>query len=251
MRTNNYSLDQLIPNYYRNKTHVDSSRLPLINKNRPVLVKKINNYTPGKGLAGNSVAFWHSHGYYFEMNLDRWEWQRARLFGTVEDIAVMEYIVPYLTKMLENSGAIVYLPRERDTQIHEVIVDNDRSTGSSEVVLHINNNAQQINEGFLLTDTLFTGYNPFKHGTSCPILNDSAVFIPEIPEKGYYAIYVSYPARKDNSQKVRYTVSHTGGKTEYIVNQTIGGETWIYLGTFQFNPGKNISNGSVTVKGSY
>jgi hypothetical protein len=163
----------------------------------------------------------------------------------------MGYVVPYLTQMLERSGAGVFLPRERDTQTNEVIVDNDRSTGSSEVVLHINNSAQQINEGFLLTDTLFTGYNPFKHGTSLRILNDSAVFIPEIPVKGFYAVYVSYPARADNSQAVKYKVSHTGGTTEFIVNQTIGGETWVYLGTFQFNAGKNISIGSVSVKGSF
>jgi hypothetical protein len=248
--TNKYSVNQLIPNLYRKETMVDSSRLPVITGKKPVLVKKVSPNNPLKGLSGNSVALWHSHGYYYEMNLDRWEWQRARLFGTVEDVAVMGYIVPYLTKMLENSGAIVYLPRERDTQIHEVIVDNDKSTGGSELILTSDNEVQKIEKGFMLTDTLFPGYNPFTHGTSLRILKDSAVYIPEIPEKGYYAIYVSYPVRKDNSPNVRYTVSHTGGKTEYIVNQTIGGETWIYLGTFQFNKGKNISNGSVTVKGA-
>ncbi len=62
------------------------------------------------------------------MNLDRWEWQRARLFGTVEDISVMGYVLPYLTRMLENAGANVFLPRERDMQTNEVIVDNDMST---------------------------------------------------------------------------------------------------------------------------
>ena len=100
----------------------------MIKENRPVLVQKMNSLNPDKGLSGNSIALWHSHGYYFEMNLDRWEWQRARLFGTVEDISVMGYVLPYLTKMLENSGANVFLPRERDVQTREVIVDNDRST---------------------------------------------------------------------------------------------------------------------------
>ncbi len=70
------------------------------------------------------------------MPLDRWEWQRAKLFGTVEDLSVMAYVIPYLTPMLENSGATVFLPRERDIQLNEVIVDNDRSTGRSEFVLH-------------------------------------------------------------------------------------------------------------------
>lgn len=247
--SNRYSLNQLIPNYFRKATPVDSSRIQDMNEEKKILVRNNNHILPVKGLSGNSIALWHSHGYYFEMNLDRWEWQRARLFGTVEDLSVMGYVMPYLTKMLENAGAGVFLPRERDTQTNEVIVDNDRSTGNSEFVLHLNNNAWKINEGFLKTDTLFPGYNPFKHGTSIRTVNDSAIYIPEIPDKGYYAVYISYPGREDNSSSVKYIVSHTGGKTEYIVNQTIGGNTWIYLGTFQFNPGKNISSGSVMVKG--
>lgn len=246
--SNKYSLEQLVPNLYRKETSVDSSRLPAFSGKNKVLVKEVLPYNFGRGLSGNSVALWHSHGYYYEMNLDRWEWQRARLFGTVEDLAVMAYVVPYLTKMLENSGAVVYLPRERDTQIHEVIVDNDKSTGYSELVLPENSKAEKINEGFLLADTVFPGINPFKNGTSLRILNDSAVYIPEIPEKGYYAIYVSYPLRHDNSSRTVFSVSHTGGKTAFVVDQTIGGETWTYLGSFLFNSGKNPANGSVTVK---
>jgi len=248
--TNRYNLNQLVPNYFRKLTAIDNSRFPLIYPKKPVLVRKVSATVPVKGLSGNSVALWHSHGYYFEMNLDRWEWQRARLFGTVEDISTLGYVVPYLTKMLENSGAMVYLPRERDTQLNEVIVDNDKSTGQSELVIHKGDDVQKIAEGFLLTDTLFQGYNPFKHGTALRIKNDSAQYIPDIPEKGEYAVYVSYPLRPDNSESVIYTVFHTGGQTSYLVNQTIGGETWIYLGTFQFDKGKNQNYGSVSVKGS-
>ncbi len=248
--TNNYSPGQLIPNYYRKDMPVDSSRFPVAGRVRPVVVRKKNAETFQKGLSGNSVALWNSHGYYFEMNLDRWEYQRAKLFGTVEDISNTGFVIPYLTKMLENAGAAVYLPRERDTQLNEVIVDNDRSTGNSELVLHLNNNVREVYKGFILTDTLFPDYNPFRHGTSLRISGDSADFIPDIPEKGDYAVYISYPLLEDNSRSVRYIVNHTGGRTEYIVNQTIGGGTWIYIGTFRFDRGKNPHTGSVTVKGS-
>lgn len=248
--TNNYALDQLIPNYYRKDLPVDSSRFPVIHSEKRILVRKTEGNDPSKGLFGNSIALWHSHGYYFEMALDRWEWQRAKLFGTVEDISIMGYVVPYLTKMLENAGANVFLPRERDFQTREIIVDNDRSSKGSEFVIHSGNNIQKVQKGFLLADTLFPGYNPFKSGTSLRIVNDSATFIPEIPQNGDYAVYISYPLFKDNSKKVRYIVSHTGGKTEFTVDQTMGGETWIYLGTFNFNSGVNVSTGSVTVKGA-
>ncbi len=246
--TNNYTLDQLIPNLYRKDLPIDSSRFPAANTEKKMLVRKTEGNDPAKGLFGNSVALWHSHGYYFEMALDRWEWQRAKLFGTVEDISIMGYVVPYLTKMLENAGANVFLPRERDIQTSEVIVDNDRSSQGSEFVLHTENSVQKIQKGFLLTDTLFPGYNPFKNGSSLRILNDSATYIPEIPKKGDYAVYISYPLLNDNSKEVRYIVSHTGGKTEFIIDQTIGGETWIYLGTFNFNSGRNSGTGSVVVK---
>ena len=182
--TNNYPLDQLIPNYYRKDIPVDSSRFPSINTEKRILVRKTDGNDPPKGLFGNSIALWHSHGYYFEMALDRWEWQRAKLFGTVEDISIMGYVVPYLSRMLENAGANVFLPRERDIQTSEVIVDNDRSSQDSEFVLYSENNIQKIQKGFLLTDTLFPGYNPFKSGTSLRIIDDSAAFIPDIPQKG-------------------------------------------------------------------
>jgi len=250
VKAGNYRLDQLVPNYYRKNLPVDSLRLPVSGKEKLQLIKRADGFTPGGGLSGKSIALWHSHGYYFEMNLDRWEWQRARLFGTVEDISVMGYVLPYLTRMLENAGANVFLPRERDTQTNEVIVDNDVSDGASEVVLHLGENTQKIPEGFIRTDTLYPGLNPFRQGTSLRIIDDSAQYVPEIPEAGIYAVYISYPVRKDNSASVSYRVAHTGGATEYIVNQTIGGETWIYLGTFSFRAGKNPETGSVTVKNS-
>jgi hypothetical protein len=244
--TNNYSVDQLVPNLYRKEMGIDQSRITGEKAKTGKLVKRMTPFDPVKGLSGNSIALWHSHGYYFEMNLDRWEFQRAKLFGTVEDISVMSYVVPYLAPMLEKAGANVFLPRERDIQRNEVIVDNDRSSGGSEVVIQPGITGK-VNSGFLLTDTLYPGYNPFKHGTSFLINSGNAAFIPEIQESGSYAVYISYQALPGNSSKAVYIVNHTGGSTEFIVNQTIGGGTWIYLGTFYFEKGKSIDSGSVLV----
>jgi len=248
VRTNNCSLDQLVPNYFRKNSDLDSSRLPVKRSEKKIPVINSERIYPGKGLTGNSIALWHSHGYFFEMTLDRWEYQRAKLFGTVEDVSVMGYVVQYLVPMLEKAGASVWLPRERDTQPDEIIVDNDWSTDNSELFLLPDPEIERIKEGFLLTDTLFPGYNPFRHGTSLRIKRDSAVYIPDIPEKGSYAVYISYPLLPDNCKSVKYTVNHTGGSTGFIVDQTMGGETWMYLGRFRFDKGKNSLNGSVTVK---
>ena len=80
---------------------------------------------PKKGLDGKVIAMWQSHGFYFEPKLNRWEWQRARIFQTVEDLYTQSFVMPYLMPMLENAGAYVMSPRERDTRRAELIVDNN------------------------------------------------------------------------------------------------------------------------------
>jgi hypothetical protein len=100
--------------------------------------------------------------------LARWEWQRARIFQTVEDLYTMSYVLPYLTPMLENAGAVVMLPRERDTQPNEVIVDNDNpESGYSEMNGYYSWTKDKIDaQGFAHTKEIYTGYdNPFKMGT--------------------------------------------------------------------------------------
>lgn len=77
------------------------------------------------GLDGKNIALWASHGRYYDANEDRWQWQRGRLMGTVEDLYSVSYVYPYLVPMLENAGAYVLMPRERDTSNIEVIVDAD------------------------------------------------------------------------------------------------------------------------------
>ena len=116
--TNGFSLDQLIPNYFRYVMPHDTTRIPPAPGERPVLVSRLGGVRASEGLDGRYIALWHSHGYYFDMPLDRWEWQRAKLFGSVEDLSVMAYVIPYLAPMLENSGATLFLPRERDIQVN-------------------------------------------------------------------------------------------------------------------------------------
>jgi hypothetical protein len=86
-------------------------------------------------------------------------------------------------------------------------------------------------------------------GTSLLIGEGSAVFIPEIPEKGYYGVTVSYPQLRDNGGKVLVRIAHTGGSTDFIVDQAMGGGTWLWLGSFMFDEGLDRLRGSVTITG--
>ena len=126
-------IQELIPNLYRDPSvAIDAKRLSqTVNTKLPVVRNISANTSFPEGLSNHNIALWHSHGWYYENTLDRWEWQRARVFLTVEDIWTLSFVVPYITPMLENAGAQVFLPRERDTQKHEIIIDADGSTKGS------------------------------------------------------------------------------------------------------------------------
>ena len=101
------------------------SRHSISNPERRNIVTEIGGQKFGKGLDGRHIALWQSHGMYYDIDADRWQWQRPCLFQTVEDMFTQSFVLPFLVPMLENAGAYVLLPRERDTQKNEVIADND------------------------------------------------------------------------------------------------------------------------------
>jgi hypothetical protein len=239
--TGNYELSDLIPNLYRKSELIDSSRIRKPNAHK--FISNLSQPAFKSGMMKNHIALWHSHGWYYESKLDRWEWQRARLLGSVEDISPMLYVIPYLVPMLEKAGANVFMPRERCFNRHEVIIDNDWSSGKSEFEL-TKKMVGVAQVGFAYKDTLYPGDNPFKYGTSLLIKEANgkvANYKPDISQGGDYAVYISYKRNLNNCNKVRYVVNHSGGATTFELNQSMGGNTWIYLGTFQFEEGNNHS----------
>lgn len=203
-----------------------------------------------QGLEGRIIALWQSHGLYFDQGTGRWQWQRPRLFGTVEDLFAQGYVMPYLMPMLENAGAYVMSPRERDLSTMEIIADTD---GSPEGDFYLTEGKHRWEEGIrgsgfaLPAGELTSGQNPFQMGTSEKVETVSekdtenqstAVWNAEFPERGDYAVYVSYKSYPNSARDARYTVNHLGGSTNVTVNQRMGSGTWIYLGHFPFAKGK-------------
>ncbi|MFW6352285.1 MAG: hypothetical protein ACOC2E_07840, partial [Bacteroidota bacterium] len=103
------SIQNFIPQIYQEENAYDQSKIFRKQSDKPPLVTRHwqENY-PG-GLSGNHIALWHSHGLYYNQKKQRWQWQRARLFSTVEDIFPMEYTLKYIAPMLENAGANVLM----------------------------------------------------------------------------------------------------------------------------------------------
>lgn len=234
-----------LPEKYRTNTPFVTEFKPFVN--------------PKKGLEGDIIALWHSHGRYYKSG--SWQWQRPLLFHSIEDTFTMSFVLPFLVPMLENAGAYVMLPRERDFSRHEVIVDNDTNEGGmlfSQTSYFEQNGTRQWKtgeeEGFIydLPDFRDTE-NPFENGTYRQVQTirsgkpSIAAWYADIPEDGEYAVYVSYKTLPNSSQDAHYTVNYSGGSKEFIVNQTMGGGTWIYLGSFPLKEGYSQSTPVVTL----
>ena len=210
---------------------------------------QLSPYLASKGLEGRHIALWQSHGKYYKNNKGSWEWQRPRLFCTTEDLFTQSFVVPYIIPMLENAGAVVYTPRERDRQRNEVIVDNNTVTGKSIYLEEKSRKGKWKTSplaGFARKRSVYTdGQNPFRDGTARFAATEKkpekafAQWIPDIPETGKYAVYVSYQTLPGSVSDAKYLVFHKGGVTEFKVNQQMGGGTWVYLGTFEFDKGTN------------
>lgn len=221
------------------------------------IVEKVGSPEFVKGLSGKHIAVWQSHGRYYDIGAELWKWQRPCLFQTCEDMFTQGFVLPYLVPMLENSGAYVLLPRERDIQKNEVIVDNDKTCLARGTGKYSGTGKwKSAGEGFADTKAIYGDCeNPFTLGTamqaSCVSPKDKAnatvSWTPSIPERGEYAVYVSYKTLPNSTKSAHYTVNHLGGKSEFIVNQKMGGSTWVYLGTFEFAEG---SQGYVTLDNS-
>ncbi len=252
----NSPIEELIPNYFLEKKKRDKNRIPpVLPDGYPIVRNESKPYKATKGLTDKHLAIWHSHGWYYEQAENSWKWQRPRLFQTVEDIFTMGYTLPYLIPMLENAGANVFIPRERDTQANEVIVDNDAEKSDAYRETNGSKEKWEAGElpGFANPKAIYSELeNPFLYGTYRKIKTekkgDAAIeWIPDIPETGEYAVQIAYHTLFGSTQDAHYTVFHSGGKTEFQVNQTMGGGTWIYLGTFRFEKGVNPENGKVSL----
>lgn len=246
-------IEELIPDHASTDTNlsrawgnIDYDGNPWVEK-----VSRPNRIT--HGLLGRHVALWASHGCYYDQKKMTWKWQRPHLFGTTEDLFTQTIVVPYLIPMLENAGAVVFTPRERDWQKREYIIDNDQTATNVGRYVEQNGRRPWVNapeRGFALHDGTYSDYdNPFTSGTARMTMTSKKEralseisYQPRFEESGRYAVYVSYQTVEGGIDDAQYFVYHQGERTEYRVNQQMGGGTWVYLGTFDFDRGCNEYN---------
>ena len=123
--TDEYEIGELVTTRHRHRAKNARYTLPatpqwVTNTSRP--------YAAKQGLDGKHIALWGSHGQYYHQPTESWRWQRAKVWSTVEDLYTTSYTMPFLVPMLENAGAVVVQPRERDTQTYEQVIDDSQAT---------------------------------------------------------------------------------------------------------------------------
>ncbi len=206
-------------------------------------------------LSGASIFLSPGHGWYqFSTVPIEWKLQHDPSKGIVEDHSNAEAVFQNLVQYLWNAGARVYPTRERDMNTNMVIVDNTNETHYSET------------GSWITFDNTFTGgeepaklpvayNNSVRYATT--VTGEStatAIFTPNIPETGYYAVYIWYPTSLSDlhsiSTDTKITINHTGDSTIWIQNQNRDGNTWKYSGTYYFNAGTNTETGSVVISNS-
>ena len=238
----NMELGELITDLHKNRPSNMRYTLDQV----PAWVRNISQpYSSPNGLSGKHIALWGSHGRYYHQTMEQWLWQRAKLWTTVEDVYTSSYTMPFLVPMLENAGAVVVQPRERDTQEVEDVVDEVeaiRRLGEEAKGKWVKGEGTGWGEDN--DEVLLEGENPFEKGgyMLAPVSSKEISelrYTPHPLPAGEYAVYVSYKSLSNSTTAAKYTVVHRGQKTKFEVNQQMGGGTWVYLGTFAFDADSN------------
>lgn len=214
-----------------------------------------------RGLYGRHIVLWQSHGRYYDNEEQKWKWQRPTMFQTVEDIFTLSFVVPFLAPMLENAGANVLLPRERDFNTEEIIIDNDSSettSGRIHGTVIRSGKWTKAGTGFADARDVYTdGQDPFEMGSflwrECRKegKEDKVIWAADVPSRGEYAVYVTYRTLPNSTTKAHYIIHSLGCDADVYVDQSKGGGGWLYLGTYEFDKGSHplVSLSDISPKG--
>lgn len=239
--SNGYTIDEQIPLWSLSDSFLKNGYSPSVGV-RPAVTAWVRNESrpavPSKGLEGVHLAVTPSHGLYYDRGDTLWELQRPPLYCSREDLLTQSIAYPFLIPMLENAGAVVVCERERDWQENSVVVSVSdgglyRETGTWTCA---EGGGYSSDDGRIMPDS--TAVKTRVAITGNRDSRATAMWVPDIPETGDYAVYVTYRSDSTRVTDARYIVYHSGGSTVFRVNQQIGGGTWLYLGTFHFEEGQ-------------
>ena len=223
---------------------------PQVQANLPTAAQALLHEGSG-ALAGKAVYLSPGHGWLWKSGAFRT--QRGTTHGIVEDFVSTEAAGQYLAEYLRNMGAYVIPLRELDMSPATAYADNSDETSfqafDTELSLGPSGYGYAVQQGPYGPDL-----NPFRRGDSYVFdANQSADaevrWTLEVPQSGEYKVYVAYVQGPDRASDATYTVRHAGGESEFVVDQRRHGSTWVYLGEFRFEKGRDAAAGSIVLSG--
>jgi N-acetylmuramoyl-L-alanine amidase len=253
------SLDRFLPpdNYEPVVPIPDDATAPLIEASEPGAKTMNQPVRTGSGrasgaLSGKAVYLNPGHGYVYRPTSESWGVQRGFVQNNIEDFSNVDTVNQWLFAYCYNAGADVFSVREEDQNFNMVIVDND--DGGPNYVETGSGWSTSSLAGFANGHTPYVdGQDPFSYGTNrlltCTVGTPtaSASWIPTIPETGWYNVYVSHAAYTNRSPQAHYRVYHAGGETDYYLDQRMRRFTWIFIGAYYFDEGRNPESGKVVL----
>ncbi|MBR4532257.1 N-acetylmuramoyl-L-alanine amidase [bacterium] len=219
-------------------------------------------------LSGKTLFVSAGHGWTYNINYNDsdafvsepgWRTQRDVSQGMREDDSNAEMVSYFLIPYLQNAGGMVFSARERDRQEKMVIIDEADGTNyadSDGIYEESGSWSDEGSDGFGYGRTTYPiaiDVNPLRSGKYRFAATGNgawARWTANIPEDGFYHVYVAYRRGTNRTDKAVYTIQHAGGTSKVTVNQQHHGSTWIDLGRYYFRQGLSRENGSVTLSDS-
>ena len=254
------------------------------NGGNPLKTKKTKSLSPHVkhgnitgALSGKTLFVSAGHGWTYNINYKNvgtdsepvyefkdepgWLTQRDVSQGMREDDSNAEMVSYFLIPYLQNAGGMVFSARERDRQENMVIIDEADGTNYAD-----SDGIYEEGGSWATTTDANSGYgygrttypiaidvNPMRSGKYRVAATGNgawARWTANIPEDGFYHVYVSYKSGTNRTTAAVYTIKHAGGESKVTVNQQHHGSTWIDLGRYYFREGLSKENGSVTLSDS-
>ncbi len=204
-----------------------------------------NARSNGGALSGKTVYLSAGHGWNYAAGA--WRTQRGNTHDLVEDFITAEAVDQYLVPYLQAMGAYVVPVRESDLNPHMIVVDDDAVQIEGTIA------EGDRGTGWGPLPSPFTGaQNPFALGSARTMLSSTdetgrVVFPTDVPESGFYNVYVSYVQGADRAPDAHVIVRHAGGTSHLRIDQRRHGGTWVLLGRWYFEAGADPSRSSLAV----
>jgi N-acetylmuramoyl-L-alanine amidase len=180
---------------------------------------------PYGSLSGKRIAVSPGHGYYWHSTLG-WTTQRGVIDGLIEDIHTAEICNQYLIPFLQNMGAEVVFTREHGEVNTDGAVDNDAGApGYVETGSWTTSGSSGWNGG---------GYRYV--ATNNVSETATATWTIPVLKEGLYPVFVAFRASSNRTTAATYRITHRGGVSTAVVDQTLDNLTWAHLGNFWFTP---------------